>query len=63
MIDTISKILEDYFSYVYCDTCKYGDEFGDNCEYCHRKYICWELSHGQAVYLAEKIVKAMEDFK
>ena len=32
------------------------------CDYCHRKYMGWELSHGQAEYLAEKIVKAMEDF-
>ena len=30
MIDVISKILEDYFSYVYCDTCKYGGKAWGN---------------------------------
>ena len=61
MIDTISRILEEELSYVYCDDCKHNLEY-DECEDCHRKYMNWALSRDSAVNIAEKIVKALEDF-
>ena len=61
MIDTISGILEEELSYVYCNNCKHG-MVDDECEECHRKYQNWALSEDSAVTIAEKIVKALEDF-
>lgn len=61
MIDTISKILEDELCYVYCDNCKYDME-DDECEDCHRKYQNWALSEDSAVSIAEKIIKALDEF-
>lgn len=61
MIDTIRRILEDELSYVYCDNCKHGME-DDECESCHRKYQNWALSEDSAVSIAEKIVKALDEF-
>ena len=61
MIDTISRILEEELSYVYCDNCKYGME-DDECEGCHRKYQNWALSEDSAVNIAEKIIKALDEF-
>lgn len=61
MIDTISRILEEELSYVYCYNCKY-DPGDDECEDCHRKYISWSLGEDAASSIAEKIIKALEDF-
>lgn len=61
MIDTISRILEEELSYVYCDNCKY-DPVDDVCEDCHRKYMNWALGEDAAVNISEKIIKALEDF-
>lgn len=61
MISKISKILEDELCYVYCTNCKY-DMDDDRCENCHRKYMNWELSEEEAIRIADKIIKALEDF-
>ena len=61
MIDTISRILEEQLSYVYCNNCKHNLE-DDECESCHRKYQNWALSEDSAVNIAKKIAKAWEDF-
>lgn len=61
MIDTISRILKDELCYAYCDNCKHELE-DDECENCHRKYQNWALGEDAALYIADKIVKALEDF-
>lgn len=61
MIDTISNILEKELRYVYCDNCKY-DPGEEECGDCHRKYMNWSLGEDAAASIAEKIIKALEDF-
>ena len=61
MLDTISKIIEDEVCYAYCNNCKYNMD-DERCEGCHRKYMNWQLSHESAVGIAEKIIKAIDEF-
>lgn len=50
------SFLEEYFSSVYCDTCRYRYDNGA-CDYCHRKAMNWGLSKDAA----EEIIKKLNE--
>lgn len=54
MKEKIMEILEKELSYVYCHNCKHRG--GDNCDYCHRKAIGWQISDKILGELADKII-------
>lgn len=47
------RFLEKYFSSVYCDTCRHGDDGA--CYDCHRKDMNWGLSHEVAEEVVNKL--------
>ena len=48
----IADIIYKEIDYMYCDNCRYNDEFlangYDPCEDCHRKYNGWGISREEA---------------
>lgn len=59
MKNEIKNILQNSFTGVYCDTCKY-DDCDDICENCHRKYMNWALSENTANDIASQIMQTIE---
>lgn len=57
-IDNAVRFVEESLTGIYCDTCQYQDS-GD-CDYCHRKYMGWSISHDAALSLVKGIVKYLE---
>ena len=53
------QFVEESLSGVYCDTCRYNDDY-DNCDYCHRKYMGWIISHKTASSLVKGIIERLD---
>ena len=53
--EAISKILQEEFMSVYCNTCA-ERETGEACIDCHRKSMRWSLSEKAAEVIADKII-------
>ena len=53
------QFVEESLSGVYCDTCRYNDDY-DNCDYCHRKYMGWIISHETASSLVKGIIERLD---
>ena len=51
----IISILMDEVGAVYCTNCRF-DMDDDHCEFCHRKYMNWQLSDEVAERIADKIL-------
>lgn len=54
------QYVEESLSNIYCSTCK-NDENYEECDYCHRKSMMWQISHDAAEDIVYGIVKILED--
>ena len=64
MRDKIAELLEDEFSYVYCETCGSEwseDEVNYHCDGCRRKSMNWCLSKDAAQRIATSIMRILEE--
>lgn len=71
--DKISQIIYDSLGYMYCDNCRYNNEFNremaikdedyDPCDDCHRKYNGWAVSKETCDDITRKISKLEHSFK
>lgn len=56
--EKISKLLQEQFSSVYCDTCAYITS-KEHCDDCHRKAMGWALSKFEADDIVDEILEVM----
>ena len=59
MVEKIAELLKNNFPYVYCNTCRFQDEFYNPCEDCYRKNMNWALSSETAESIATDIVNLL----
>lgn len=62
MIERIAKIIEEELCSVYCPTCAHYNDFdSEGCEFCHRKYMNWQISNDAATEIAKKIMEIVHE--
>lgn len=53
------QYVEESLSNIYCNTCKNAENY-EECDYCHRKSMMWQISHEAAESIVDGIVKILE---
>lgn len=62
LLQRISDIIYEKFSYIYCDNCRYNSEIRDSsCEDCYRKMMGWEVSKSLSNSLAKEILDRIKE--
>ena len=59
----IADIIEESLEYIYCHNCKHKDTDDETCDYCNRKSMGWEISHDEAMKIANKICDTVGVFE
>lgn len=56
------QYVEESLSNIYCNTCKNAENY-EECDYCHRKSMMWQISHDAAEAVVCGIVRILEEGK
>lgn len=59
--EEIAELLCVEFSGAYCWNCRHYDTDDDDCEYCHRKSIYWQLLYESALEIADRICEVLDE--